>query len=96
MNIMKKIGVFITSLFLVLSISATSSFADGHGKTILFSIKGPGSGNPFWASVEKGAKEEAKKLSLSSSSFLSSFNYEYSLQNTLVKVKARNAYLEHG
>ena len=62
MNIMKKIGVFITSLFLVLSISATSSFADGHGKTILFSIKGPGSGNPFWASVEKGAKEEAKKL----------------------------------
>ena len=62
MNIMKKIGVFITSLFLVLSISATSSFADGHAKTILFSIKGLGSGNPFWASVEKGAKEEAKKL----------------------------------
>ena len=49
MNIIKKIGVFFTSLFLVLSITATSSFADGHAKTILFSIKGPGSGNAFWA-----------------------------------------------
>ena len=47
MNIIKKIGVFFTSLFLVLSITATSSFADGHAKTILFSIKGPGSGNAF-------------------------------------------------
>ena len=61
MNIVKKIVVVVTSLFLVLSIT-TSSFADGHVKKILFSIKGPGSGNPFWASVEKGAKEEAKKL----------------------------------
>ena len=43
-----------------LSISSVSSFE--AEKTILFSIKGPGSGNPFWASVEKGAKEEAKKL----------------------------------
>ena len=62
MNIIKRIGVFFTSLFLVLSITATSSFADGHAKTILFSIKGPGSGNAFWASVEQGAKDEAKKL----------------------------------
>ena len=44
MNIMKKMGAFIASLFLVLSISVTSSLADGNGKTILFSIKGPGSG----------------------------------------------------
>ena len=62
MNIMKKIGVFLTSLFLVLSITVANSFADGHGKTILFSIKGPGSGNAFWASVEKGAKERSKKI----------------------------------
>ncbi|MSP10763.1 MAG: sugar ABC transporter substrate-binding protein [Pelagibacteraceae bacterium] len=59
MNIIKKLGVFFTSLFLMLSITVASSFAE---KTILFSIKGPGSGNPFWASVEKGAQEEAKKL----------------------------------
>ena len=57
MNIIKRIGVFFTSLFLVLSITATSSFAD---KTILFSIKGPGSGNAFWASVEKGARRSKK------------------------------------
>jgi ABC-type sugar transport system substrate-binding protein len=58
-NLIKRIGVLITSVFLILSITSVSSFAE---KTILFSIKGPGSGNPFWASVEKGAKDEAKKL----------------------------------
>ena len=49
----------LASAFLLLNIAAVSSSAE---KTILFSIKGPGSGNPFWASVEKGAKDEAKKL----------------------------------
>ena len=57
-KLIKLISVFTASAFLLLSIT-TSSHAD---KRILFSIKGPGSGNPFWASVEKGAKEEAAKL----------------------------------
>ena len=57
-KLIKLVGVFTASAFLFLSIT-TSSHAD---KRILFSIKGPGSGNPFWASVEKGAKEEAAKL----------------------------------
>ena len=57
-KLIKLIGVFTASAFLLLSIT-TSSHAD---KRILFSIKGPGSGNPFWASVEKGAREEAAKL----------------------------------
>ena len=57
-KLIKLIGVFTASAFLLLSIT-TSSYAD---KRILFSIKGPGSGNPFWASVEKGAREEAAKL----------------------------------
>ena len=57
-KLIKLIGVFTTSVFLLLSIT-TFSHAD---KRILFSIKGPGSGNPFWASVEKGAREEAAKL----------------------------------
>ena len=57
-KLIKLIGVFTASIFFLLSIT-TSSNAD---KRILFSIKGPGSGNPFWASVEKGAKEEAAKL----------------------------------
>ncbi len=57
-NLTKIISVVITSVFLLASFT-TGAFA---GKKILFSIKGPGSGNPFWASVEKGAKEEAAKL----------------------------------
>ena len=57
-NLTKIISIIITSVFLLASFS-TGAFA---GKKILFSIKGPGSGNPFWASVEKGAKEEAAKL----------------------------------
>ena len=57
-KLIKLIGVFTASAFLLLSIT-TSSHAE---KRILFSIKGPGSGNPFWASVEKGAREEAAKL----------------------------------
>ena len=57
-KLIKLVGVFTTSVFLLLSIT-TFSHAD---KGILFSIKGPGSGNPFWASVEKGAREEAAKL----------------------------------
>ena len=57
-KLIKLIGAFTASVFLLLSIT-TYSHAD---KRILFSIKGPGSGNPFWASVEKGAKEEAAKL----------------------------------
>jgi len=54
-NLTRKIVVFFTAIFLSLSI-ASVSFADGHGKKILLSIKGPGSGNPFWASVTKGAE----------------------------------------
>ena len=57
----KKIVVFVSAIFLLISMGSVS-FADGHEKKILFSIKGPGSGNPFWASVTKGAEEEAKKL----------------------------------
>ena len=57
-KLIKLIGAFTASVFLLLSIT-TFSHAD---KRILFSIKGPGSGNPFWASVEKGAREEAAKL----------------------------------
>lgn len=57
-NLTKILSVIFTSVFLLTSFT-TGAFA---GKKILFSIKGPGSGNPFWASVEKGAKEEAAKL----------------------------------
>ena len=67
-DIKRKIVVFFSAIFLLVSMGS-ASFADGHGKKILFSIKGPGSGNPFWASVTKGAEEEAKKLGVKSVSY---------------------------
>jgi len=33
-----------------------------HAETVLVDMKGPGSGNPFWAAVEAGAKERAAEL----------------------------------
>ena len=33
-----------------------------RAETVLVDMKGPGSGNPFWAAVEAGAKERAKEL----------------------------------
>ena len=39
-----------------------SLLAGSHAKTIMLSTKGPGAGNPFWASVEAGAKDAAEEL----------------------------------
>ncbi|MCR4282141.1 MAG: substrate-binding domain-containing protein, partial [Bauldia sp.] len=33
-----------------------------HSETVLVDMKGPGSGNPFWAAVEAGAVERGKEL----------------------------------
>ncbi len=49
---MKLFVSLITALSVLFSFSAFS-------KTILVSTKGPGSGNPFWAAVEQGAKDAA-------------------------------------
>jgi len=35
-----------------------------HAETVLIDMKGPGSGNPFWAAVEAGAKERGKELNV--------------------------------
>ena len=50
--------LFIT-LFTVLTLFVSSGV---FSKTILLSTKGPGAGNPFWASVEQGAKDAAAAL----------------------------------
>ena len=52
---MKLLVSVISAVSILLSFSAFS-------KTILLSTKGPGSGNPFWASVEQGAKDAAAAL----------------------------------
>ncbi len=46
---------------LISTVSILFSFS-AFSKTILLSTKGPGSGNPFWASVEQGAKDAAAAL----------------------------------
>lgn len=52
---MKLLISVISAVSILFSFSAFS-------KTILLSTKGPGSGNPFWASVEQGAKDAAAAL----------------------------------
>ena len=52
---MKKIVVLVGGLFL-------STVVAAHSETVLLSMKGPGSGNPFWAAVQAGAEEKAKEL----------------------------------
>ena len=52
---MKLFVSVISAVSILFSFSAFS-------KTILLSTKGPGSGNPFWASVEQGAKDAAAEL----------------------------------
>jgi len=52
---MKLLISLISAVSILISFSAFS-------KTILLSTKGPGSGNPFWASVEQGAKDAAAAL----------------------------------
>ncbi|KAB2868650.1 MAG: sugar ABC transporter substrate-binding protein [Bauldia sp.] len=39
-----------------------STVLAAHSETVLLSMKGPGSGNPFWAAVQAGAEEKAKEL----------------------------------
>jgi ribose transport system substrate-binding protein len=39
-----------------------STVLAANAETVLLSMKGPGSGNPFWAAVQAGAEEKAKEL----------------------------------
>ena len=56
---MKFFISLITTTFLLFS---GSLLAGSHAKTIMLSTKGPGAGNPFWASVEAGAKDAAEEF----------------------------------
>jgi len=50
-------------LFITIFTTLTLFISSGaFSKTILLSTKGPGAGNPFWASVEQGAKDAAAAL----------------------------------
>ena len=50
------------SFAIALAVTLVFSAMAVNAETILLSMKGPGAGNPFWAAVEKGAREKAKEL----------------------------------
>ena len=50
------------SFAIALAMTLVFSAMAVNAETILLSMKGPGAGNPFWAAVEKGAREKAKEL----------------------------------
>jgi ribose transport system substrate-binding protein len=47
---------------IALAVTLVFSAMAVNAETILLSMKGPGAGNPFWALVEKGAREKAKEI----------------------------------
>ena len=58
----RRITGIVTALLVVLAL-LTPGISEGAAKyTILLSMKGPGSGNPFWAAVERGARDTAKAM----------------------------------
>jgi len=56
-----KFRTIITAVAAAGVMMATSSIVSA-ADTILVSMKGPGAGNPFWAAVERGAREKGKEL----------------------------------
>ena len=44
------------------ALAAMTSMIGGANAAYVLAMKGPGSGNPFWAAVEKGAKDKAAEL----------------------------------
>lgn len=55
---------FLVSVIVLLAFSVPPTSGGASQYTILLSMKGPGSGNPFWAAVEKGARDAAKAMNV--------------------------------
>ncbi len=58
----RRVAGVLASVLLVMALVGLSVGAGAAQYTILLDMKGPGSGNPFWAAVERGARETAKTL----------------------------------
>ena len=54
-------------LLLVTSLVGVAAFSAHAADTVVVAMKGPGSGNPFWAAVQAGAEAEGKKLGVNRS-----------------------------
>jgi len=49
-------------LLLVASVLGAAAFGASAADTVVVAMKGPGSGNPFWAAVQAGAEAKGKEL----------------------------------
>lgn len=56
--------VMLVGVIVVLALLVPPTSGGATQYTILLSMKGPGSGNPFWAAVEKGARDAAKAMNV--------------------------------
>ncbi len=59
---MKRTVFRLVCFVLALALLTVTGSAGPRSYTILLSMKGPGSGNPFWAAVERGARDAARAL----------------------------------
>lgn len=60
----RKLAGMLVIALVALALIAPQTWGGAAKYTILLSMKGPGSGNPFWAAVERGARDAAKALSV--------------------------------
>src|SRR3989442_7393954 len=58
----RQAAVLLALVLGTLAFTGPSVGAGAANYTILLSMKGPGSGNPFWAAVERGAQDTAKAM----------------------------------
>lgn len=59
----QRVAALVIGAIVMLALVVPRSWGAGQ-YTILLDMKGPGSGNPFWASVEKGGRDAAKSLNV--------------------------------
>lgn len=60
----RRVVPLLVSVIVLLALSVPPTSGGASQYTILLSMKGPGSGNPFWAAVEKGARDAAKAMNV--------------------------------
>ncbi len=60
----RSVTAMLIAAIVVLALIVPQSWGGATKYTLLLSMKGPGSGNPFWAAVEKGAREAAKAMNV--------------------------------
>lgn len=61
-TVLKAMGVAVALGIAMSLLSGASAWARSY--TFVLSMKGPGGGNPFWAEVERGAREAAQRLGI--------------------------------